>query len=92
MNKGIWYAVGAYVAWGLFPVYWKWLHQVSALQLLSHRVVWSFLLLLSVFLSHKAVAGLPRRRADLARAVDFLNPMLAAARWRSAVFLWSVTV
>ena len=50
MKKGIWYAVGAYVAWGLFPVYWKWLHQVSALQLLSHRVVWSFLLLLSVFL------------------------------------------
>jgi chloramphenicol-sensitive protein RarD len=50
MNKGIWYAVGAYVAWGLFPVYWKWLHQVPALQLLSHRVVWSFLLLLSVFL------------------------------------------
>jgi len=45
MKKGIWYAVGAYVAWGLFPVYWKWLHQVPALQLLSHRIVWSSLLL-----------------------------------------------
>ena len=53
MNKGIWYAVGAYVAWGLFPVYWKWLHQVPALQLLSHRIVWSSLLLLAVILLTK---------------------------------------
>lgn len=50
MNKGIWYAVGAYVAWGLLPVYWKWLHVVPALQLLGHRIVWSFLTLLLVIL------------------------------------------
>lgn len=48
MNKGIGYAIGAYVAWGLLPVYWKWLHHVSALQLLSHRILWSFLILLGV--------------------------------------------
>jgi chloramphenicol-sensitive protein RarD len=53
MNKGVWYAVGAYVAWGLFPVYWKWLHQVPALQLLSHRIVWSSFLLLAVILLTK---------------------------------------
>jgi chloramphenicol-sensitive protein RarD len=48
MNKGIWYAVGAYVAWGVLPVYWKWLHTVPAIQLISHRIIWSFLLLASV--------------------------------------------
>jgi len=53
MNKGIWYAIGAYAFWGLFPVYWKWLHQVPALQLLSHRIVWSSLLLLAVILLTK---------------------------------------
>jgi chloramphenicol-sensitive protein RarD len=45
MNKGIWYAVGAYATWGLLPVYWKWLHRVPALQLLNHRIIWSFLTL-----------------------------------------------
>lgn len=45
MNKGFWYAVGAYVTWGLFPIYWKWLKEVPALQLLGHRIVWSFLFL-----------------------------------------------
>ena len=48
MNKGIWYAIGAYSIWGLFPIYWKWLRDVSALQLLSHRFVWAFLMLSAV--------------------------------------------
>jgi len=50
MKKGIWYAVGAYVFWGLFPVYWKILGHVPALQLLGHRIIWSFLLLIGVLL------------------------------------------
>ncbi|MBN1889753.1 MAG: EamA family transporter RarD [Thermoflexales bacterium] len=57
MNKGIGYAVGAYTLWGLLPVYWKWLQQVPAPQLISHRVVWSFLFLCGVLgFSHRAVA------------------------------------
>ena len=47
MNRGIWYAIGAYAAWGVLPIYWKWLHNVGALQLLGHRILWSFLLLLA---------------------------------------------
>jgi chloramphenicol-sensitive protein RarD len=46
MNKGFWYAVGAYFTWGLFPMYWKALAQVPALQLLGHRIVWSFLFMM----------------------------------------------
>jgi chloramphenicol-sensitive protein RarD len=48
MNKGILYGVTVYVLWGFFPIYWKLLSRVPALQLLGHRIVWSFLLLLSV--------------------------------------------
>jgi chloramphenicol-sensitive protein RarD len=50
MSKGTWNAVGAYVLWGLLPVFWKWLAQVPAPQVLSHRVVWSFLTLIAVIL------------------------------------------
>jgi len=45
MKKGIWFAIGAYIAWGVFPIYWKWLHTVPALQLIAHRIIWSFVLL-----------------------------------------------
>jgi chloramphenicol-sensitive protein RarD len=50
VNKGVWYAVGAYVFWGLFPIYWKWLQQVPAQQLLGHRIIWSFLFLFGIVL------------------------------------------
>jgi chloramphenicol-sensitive protein RarD len=49
-NKGIWSAAGAYIIWGLFPIYWKQLSNVPALQLLGHRIIWSFLFLVTVVL------------------------------------------
>jgi chloramphenicol-sensitive protein RarD len=45
---GILYAVLAYGTWGLFPVYWKLLGSIPALEILSHRVIWSSILLLGV--------------------------------------------
>lgn len=51
MNKGIWYAIGAYAFWGLFPIYWKWLHQVGALEVISHRIIWSCVILIIVIVA-----------------------------------------
>lgn len=52
MNKGVLYGIGAYVLWGFFPVYWKFLHGVPALQIIGHRIGWSFILLLAyIFLT-----------------------------------------
>jgi chloramphenicol-sensitive protein RarD len=53
MNKGIWNGLGAYALWGLFPIYWKLLHQVPALQVIGHRIAWSFVLLIVVILLTK---------------------------------------
>jgi chloramphenicol-sensitive protein RarD len=53
MNKGILYSVTVYALWGFFPIYWKLLSHVPALQLLGHRIAWSFLLLLGVILITK---------------------------------------
>jgi chloramphenicol-sensitive protein RarD len=54
MNKGIWSGVAAYALWGFFPIYWKLLQQVPALQLLGHRIGWSFgLLTLYILLSRQ---------------------------------------
>ena len=50
LNKGILYAFGAYFIWGLVPIYWKFLKHVPATQLIGHRIVWSFLLLIVILL------------------------------------------
>ncbi|HNA89489.1 MAG TPA: EamA family transporter RarD [Anaerolineales bacterium] len=50
MNKGIVSGIAAYAMWGFFPIYWKLLHDVPAVQLLGHRISWSFLLLVMYIL------------------------------------------
>jgi chloramphenicol-sensitive protein RarD len=52
MNKGILNGIAAYTMWGVFPIYWKLLHDVPALQVIGHRISWSFIfLILFVFLT-----------------------------------------
>jgi chloramphenicol-sensitive protein RarD len=53
MRKGIWNGLAAYVMWGFFPIYWKMLHDVPALQVIGHRIAWSFILLIVIILVTK---------------------------------------
>jgi chloramphenicol-sensitive protein RarD len=41
MNPGLLYAAGAFVCWGLFPLYFALLQQVPALEVVLHRSVWT---------------------------------------------------
>lgn len=45
MLQGAYFATAAFLFWGVAPVYFKWIDQVSPLEIVSHRVIWSVLLL-----------------------------------------------
>ena len=47
---GIIYTAGAYVLWGILPIYWKFINEVPALEILAHRVIWSFIFVLIIVL------------------------------------------
>jgi chloramphenicol-sensitive protein RarD len=89
LNKGIWYGVGAYVLWGFFPIYWKWLERVPALQLLDHRILWSFLFLFGILLwlrqgrEFRAAVSSPRVLLIYAAAA-----ILLAINWLA--YVWAV--
>lgn len=55
-KSGAIYAVLAYSAWGLFPIYWKFLTQVPAVELVSHRIVWSMVLLIGLLLAQHRIS------------------------------------
>ena len=38
---GVVYGLGAYLMWGVLPIYWKLLHEVPALEILASRFIWS---------------------------------------------------
>ncbi len=51
MNTGFLYALATYILWGLFPIYWKQLHHIDAAQLIGHRIIWAFIMLMIVIIS-----------------------------------------
>ena len=60
MQRGTLLGAGAYLLWGLFPLYWPFLEPSTPLEVLAHRVLWS---LVVVVLLLAAIGGLDRLRA-----------------------------
>lgn len=44
-QKGFTLALSTFLMWGVFPIYFKWIDDVGAVQILAHRIVWSFVFL-----------------------------------------------
>jgi chloramphenicol-sensitive protein RarD len=89
MNKGIWNGLAAYVMWGFFPIYWKLLHDVPALQVIGHRIAWSFILLILVILATKQWTAF--RAAALERktiAIYSIAAVLLSINW--LIYVWGV--
>ena len=90
MIQGIPAGVGAYIVWGLFPLYWKLLAAVPAPETVSHRIVWS-LLLVAGFLGWRgrlaAVGAALRDRWSL--AMSGLCGAMIALNW--SAFIWGVS-
>lgn len=93
-RRGLAYGVGAYLLWGLFPLYWPHLKPAGAPEVLAHRIIWS--LLFVVVLLHFAarrlgtppgslrrLAAEPRRLAMLSLAASLIG-----LNW--LVYIWAV--
>ena len=89
MNKGILYGLGAYTLWGFFPIYWKLLQGVPALQVIGHRIVWSFLLLIAVVLLNRQWKEF-RSAAWNARTLRIYSAAAALLTVNWLVYVWGV--
>lgn len=88
-RRGVWFAVACYVAWGLFPIYWKQLANIPAIDILANRMVWSlaFVLLLLLFRQDWGWIGKAVRNRHV------VLPYLAAALLLSVnwyIYIWAV--
>ena len=89
LRRGYILGLSAYIIWGLFPIYFKAIASVPALEIIIHRVLWSALSgsLLLLFWKHpnwwRDLRDNPRRLAVLA-----LSGTLIAANWM--VYVWAV--
>jgi chloramphenicol-sensitive protein RarD len=89
-RKGILYALGAYLMWGLFPLYWKHLEGIAALQIIGHRIGWSFVLLLAIVLitgQWQAFKSTAFRRDRI--RIYLVAAVLISINWFT--YVWAVT-
>jgi chloramphenicol-sensitive protein RarD len=89
VRKGIWYAIAAYTIFGFFPLYWKLLERVPAVQTVSHRILWSCVCLLAL----TAATGRLSALAAAARSLRTVGVYAAAAtavaiNW--FIYIWAV--
>lgn len=86
---GLMYAGSAFLIWGLSPVYWKALDAVPPLEIIMHRVVWSFLFLMGLILlqrrQNEFLAVLKNGRMLLTL---MFTAIIVSANW--LLYIWAV--
>ncbi len=89
MNRGILYGIGAYVLWGLLPIYWKALQSVPAAEILANRMVWSLAVVLLILAIKKDWGWLrPSLQNRRILITYFITACILAVNW--FVYIWSV--
>lgn len=89
MNKGMLYAIAAYGLWGLFPLYWKTLQHVPALEILSHRMAWSLLFVLVLLVVRRQWGWLKTAVSQPKTLLLFTaSAILLSLNW--FVYIWGV--
>lgn len=90
-GSGIAYGVGAYVIWGLLPLYWRALDRASAFEILAHRAIWSLLICI-LFLAYQKQLRTTFVLIKNARtfALLALTSLLLSINW--GIYIWAVSV
>jgi chloramphenicol-sensitive protein RarD len=89
-RRGIWLGVGAYVIWGLAPVYWNLVDGIDELEILANRILWALVMLWIIVTGRRLWARLRAVYASAASAaLAVIGAILLAANW--GTFIWAVT-
>lgn len=88
-NKGLLYIILVYTIWGLLPAYWKLLHNVQPILILSHRILWSFVfvaLLISLFYRSEEILLTLKNKKDLVSIL--LASIVITINW--GTYIWAI--
>lgn len=89
MQLGILYAVLAYSAWGLFPLFFKQIAAVDAFEVILHRTVWSMVFVVLVLTVRRQWGWLSSAlRQPRVLAAFAASACLLACNW--LVYVWAI--
>jgi chloramphenicol-sensitive protein RarD len=89
IKTGAFYAVLAYTAWGLLPIYWKLFGQIPSIEVVSHRIIWSMLFLTGLLFVHQRQAEFSQVfRSPSRLGTLFVTALLLAFNW--GIYIYGV--
>lgn len=89
VRSGLLAGFGAYVMWGLLPLYFRLLDGTQALELVAHRVVWSVVFLAFVLAGYRLFPDLRHAlRQPRVVAALTLSALLIAVNWLT--YVWAI--
>lgn len=82
-NKaGMLYGAFSFVLWGVLPLYWKLLQAVPPLEILYHRIFWSFVIMVAVVFLSKKWESMVDIFCDVRKLIPvFLCGILISINW-----------
>ena len=86
---GVISAATAFLIWGASPIYWNLLKAVPALEILTHRIVWSFIFLATLVLiqGRRELISILKDRFSLMMLA--VSTLMVALNW--LIYIWAVT-
>ena len=78
-----------YISWGLLPIYWKQLLHVPPLEVLCHRSLWGFLLVVAMLWGKGAFQEVKNVFADK-RTLKFMVGCSAAHMFGWGFYIWAI--
>jgi chloramphenicol-sensitive protein RarD len=86
---GLILGIGAYFAWGMFPLYWPLLEPANSIEIVAHRAVWTFIFCIALLLytgKLRSTLALLKNRRIVLRLI--LSTLLISVNW--LVYIWGV--
>lgn len=88
---GIAYGVGAYVIWGSLPIYWRWLEQATAFEILANRGIWSLVVCVLFLAFQKQLRSTFTLMKNSKTFFTLtLSSFLLTLNW--GIYIWAVSV
>lgn len=89
MTRGVAAVLGAAMIWGVSPIFYKMLSHVPALEVLSHRMIWSLVFFALVLGLQRRLREIPAAFSDRRTGILIvLASIIIAVNW--ALFIWAV--
>ena len=86
---GVLYGVAAFGVWGLLPAYWKLLKTVPPLEILSHRIIWSLVFVVTLLIAKGELsAALQALRSGKNCSALLVSAAVISVNW--GTYIWAV--